>query len=197
MGMDLGELNFHMENGPQEAQNLPNRYNHMSRSQGNLSEFFSFTIVVVIYRSPSPLSQTLRYLLDLSPSSNLYSWQLILTEMFCRDFLFLLCEFDFFYASFIAAPYENLGKPAPQKKVLWCLRKLALVHFMVLGSLGSQHYQYQLGSHCFKIPADIDGVGSQGDQMAEGANGSPINREPMEPIELWSPVTLATFGENA
>ena len=68
---------------------------------------------------------------------------------------------------------------------------------MVLGSLGSQHYQYQLGSHCFKIPADIDGVGSQGDQMAEGANGSPINREPMEPIELWSPVTLATFGENA
>ena len=34
----------------------------------------------------------------------------------------------------------------------------ALVHFMVLGSLGSQHHQYlldsrnQLGSHCFKIP---------------------------------------------
>ena len=34
--------------------------------------------------------------------------------------------------------------------------------------------------------------GAQGDQMSEGSNGSqgsPINREPMEPIELWSPVT--------
>ena len=36
-----------MENGLREAQKLPNRYYHISRSQGNLSEFFSFTIVVV------------------------------------------------------------------------------------------------------------------------------------------------------
>ena len=44
---NLGELNFHMENGLPEAQKLPNRYYHISRSQGNLSEFFSFTIGVV------------------------------------------------------------------------------------------------------------------------------------------------------
>ena len=37
---NLGELNFHMENGLPEAQKLPNRYYHISRSQGNLSEFF-------------------------------------------------------------------------------------------------------------------------------------------------------------
>ena len=36
-----------MENGLREAQKLPNRYYHISRSQGNLSEFFSFTIGVV------------------------------------------------------------------------------------------------------------------------------------------------------
>ena len=38
---NLGELNFHMENGLPEAQKLPNRYYHMSRSQENWSEFFS------------------------------------------------------------------------------------------------------------------------------------------------------------
>ena len=37
---NLGELNFHMENGLPEAQKLPNRYYHMSRSQENWSEFF-------------------------------------------------------------------------------------------------------------------------------------------------------------
>ena len=37
---NLGESNFHMENGLREAQKLPNRYYHISRSQGNLSEFF-------------------------------------------------------------------------------------------------------------------------------------------------------------
>ena len=39
------------------------------------------------------------------------------------------------------------------------------------------------------------GLGSQGDQMAERANGSPgspINQELMEPIELWSLVTSGT-----
>ena len=44
---NLGELNFHMENGLPEAQKLPNRYYHMSRSQENWSEFFLFTIGVV------------------------------------------------------------------------------------------------------------------------------------------------------
>ena len=37
---NLGELNFHMENGLPEAQKLPNRYYHMSRSQENWSDFF-------------------------------------------------------------------------------------------------------------------------------------------------------------
>ena len=42
-------------------------------------------------------------------------------------------------------------------------------------------------------------LGAQGAQIAEGANGSPgspINWEPMEPIELWSPVTLEAQGAN-
>ena len=37
---NLGESNFYMENSLREAQKMPNRYYHISRSQGNLSEFF-------------------------------------------------------------------------------------------------------------------------------------------------------------
>ena len=36
---NLGELNFHMENGLPEAQKLPNRYYHISRSQKKVRIF--------------------------------------------------------------------------------------------------------------------------------------------------------------